>query len=234
MKKFLIGGVAAAAIFAGGAAVADTAQPAAAGVKARHAHALKETTRADMQAHVAAAFAKLDANRDGFVTLDEINARVERREQRMEQRASHLDPSKLFDRIDSNRDGKITTAEAEAARSQHAQAKGGKPARAHATAVGGFFARADANKDGVVTRAEFETIGEQMKSRMTHAGMKRGGMAGRLFAASDSNKDSRVTLAEMQQAALARFDRRDLNHDGTISPQERQQKRQQRKAKHQG
>jgi hypothetical protein len=69
---------------------------------------------------------------------------------------------------------------------------------------------------------------------MTHAGMKRGGMAGRLFAASDSNKDSRVTLAEMQQAALARFDRRDLNHDGTISPQERQQKRQQRKAKHQG
>lgn len=230
MKKLLVGGAAAVAILGAGAAFAGTAQPAKPGVKGHRAHAMKAASRADVQAHVAAAFAKLDTNHDGFITLAELNQRVNQREQKVEQRAARFDPSKAFDRIDANHDGKITTAEAEAAHSQHAQAKGGKPAQAHASAVGGFFARADANKDGVVTRAEFDTIGQQMKARMMQAGMKRGGMADRLFAASDINKDSRVTLAEMQQAALARFDRADLNHDGTITPQERQQKHQQRKA----
>ena len=103
------------------------------------------------------------------------------------------------------------------------QAKGGKPAEAHATAFGGLFARADTNKDGVITRAEFDTLGQQMKARVERAGMSRGGMESRMFDTSDTNKDGRITLAEMQQAALARFDRFDLNHDGTISPQERQQ-----------
>jgi hypothetical protein len=37
----------------------------------------------------------------------------------------------------------------------------------------------------------------------------------------------------MQQAALARFDRVDLNHDGTITPQERQQARQMFKSQRQ-
>ena len=229
MKKMLIGAAVVAAIVAGGAAFAQTTQPAKADMKAPHANAAKATSRADVDARVAAAFAKLDANHDGFVTLEEISARADRREQRAEQRAARFDPAKIFDRMDANRDGNITSAEAEAARGQRAEAKGGKPGRANAAAVGGFFARADANKDGVVTRAEFDTIGKQMKSRMAHPAMKRGGVAGRMFAASDSNKDSRVTLAEMQQAALARFDRRDLNHDGTISPAERKQKRQQRK-----
>jgi len=40
------------------------------------------------------------------------------------------------------------------------------------------------------------------------------------------NKDGRVTLAEMQQSALAQFDRMDLNHDGTVTAEERQQSRQ--------
>ena len=53
-----------------------------------------------------------------------------------------------------------------------------------------------------------------------------GGMATRFFAKTDANKDKRVSLAEMQQIALAQFDRLDLNHDGTITPQERQQARQ--------
>jgi len=233
MKKFLIGGVAAAALVIGSAALADTAQPAKAGAKGHDAHAMKAATRAEVQAHVATAFAKLDANHDGFVTADEMNARVERREQRAEQRAARFDPSKVFDRMDADRDGKITGTEAEAARNHYVQAKDGKSAQAHATAIGGLFARADTNKDGVVSRAEFDTIGKQMKDRMAQAGMKRGGMAGRLFAASDTNKDSRVSLAEMQQAALARFDRGDLNHDGKITPEERQQKRQQRKAQRQ-
>ena len=48
----------------------------------------------------------------------------------------------------------------------------------------------------------------------------------------DANKDGRVSLAEAQTAALAHFDRADLNHDGKITPDERQQMRQQRRMEH--
>ena len=122
-------------------------------------------------------------------------------------------------------------AEAQTARSQHAQASG-KPAKAQATAFGGLFARADTNKDGVITRAEFDAMGQQIKVRMEKAGMSRGGMAEHMFDTADIDKDGRLSLAEMQQAALAHFNRLDLNHDGTISPEERQQARQMFKGQH--
>jgi len=48
MKKFLIGGVAAAALVIGSAALADTAQPAKAGAKGHDAHAMKAATRAEV------------------------------------------------------------------------------------------------------------------------------------------------------------------------------------------
>ncbi|HEY4070007.1 MAG TPA: EF-hand domain-containing protein [Sphingomicrobium sp.] len=230
MRKLLIGAAAAAAIVAGGAVYAQTVQLVPAAPRGHLAHKMQPATRAEFQSHVATTFAKLDANRDGFISEDELNARENLREQRAEKRAEQFDPSKMFDRMDSNHDGKVTTAEAEAARSQHAKGKPGKPANAHATAIGGLFARADTNKDGVITRGEFDTVGQQMKARMEHAGMRGGGMAGHMFGAADANKDDRVSLAEMQQAALARFDRLDLNHDGTISAEERQQARQARKA----
>jgi Ca2+-binding EF-hand superfamily protein len=229
MNKFLMGGAAAAAILVGGAAFANTAQPAPGAAPARPAHAKMPTTRAEVQTHVAAMFAKLDTNRDGFVTKDELSAVDAQREQKIEQRAAHFDPSKMFGKLDGNHDGQITKAEAEAAQSQHATAKGGKPAEAHAAAMGRLFARADTDKNGVITRAEFDAMGQQMKAHMEHAGMRRGAMAGHMFDEADVNHDGRVSLAEMQQAALAHFDRVDTNRDGTISPQERQQVRAQHK-----
>lgn len=183
-------------------------------------------TRAEVQSHVAAAFAKLDTNHDGFIGEDELDARKDRRQQR----AERFDPSKMFDRMDANHDGKITTAEAEAAHSQRVQGKPGKPANAQATAMGGLFARADTNKDGVITRAEFEVLGQQRKARMEQAGMHRGGMVGHMFGTADANKDGKVSLAEMQQAALAHFDSADLNHDGTLTPDERAKAHQAMKA----
>lgn len=229
MKKFLIGGAVAAAVLFGGAGVAATTQavqPAPATPRGDHARMAKPATRADMQSQVATAFAKLDANHDGFVSKQELDARLNLREQRVER----FDPSKIFDRIDANHDGKITTAEAEAARAQRSQGKAGKPAKAKATAVSGLFARADTNKDGAITRAEFDVVGQQMKTRFEHAGTRGAERGARMFDAEDANKDGKVSLAEMQQAALSRFDRLDLNHDGTITPQERQQLRQTLKA----
>lgn len=232
MRKILFGGAAAALALAGGAAIAQTAQPAPAPHGGRHAHMMQPVTRTAVQSRVAAMFAKLDTNRDGFITKDELNAVQAQREKKMEQRAERFDPSKVFDRLDLNHDGKITTAEAQAARNQHMQGKPGKPAKAQATAFGGLFARADSNKDGVITRAEFDLLGQQMKARMEHAAMTRGGMAARMFDTADANKDGRISLAEMQQVALTRFDRLDINHDGTITPDERKQARALFRAQH--
>ena len=47
-----------------------------------------------------------------------------------------------------------------------------------------------------------------------------GGLMTRLFADAQS-----VTPAQFQAQALARFDRQDLNHDGTVTADERQQAR---------
>lgn len=224
MMKFVLISTAAAAIVSGGGALAQAAQPMA-GVANHRAHMPKAITRADVQARVGKVFARLDTNRDGFITKEELSALDAQREQRIERRAEHFDPAKAFARLDLNHDGKITAAEAQAARAQHAESKAGEPAKAQATAIGGLFARADTNKDGVITRAEFDAMGEQIKARMEHAGAKRGDAETRMFLMADTNKDGRISLAEMQQAALARFSSADLNHDGTISPEERQQAR---------
>lgn len=229
MNKLLLAG-AAAAVLAGGAALAQTASTTPA-QPTKHPRVMKNETRADVQAGVAKMFAKLDTNHDGFVDKDEIAAVQAKRQQRMEQRAQRFDPSKIFARLDLNHDGKITSAEAETARNQRIQAKGGQPAKAHAAGFTGLFARADTNKDGVITQAEFDAMGQQIHARMEHAAMSRG-PAGRMLDAADTNKDGKVSLAEEQQLALSHFDRMDLNHDGTVTPEERQQVRKQFRAQH--
>src|SRR4051794_34358088 len=100
MTKYWFAGAAAAVIVAG-AAVAQTAQPAP---QARFA---KSETRADVQAHVQQMFARLDTNRDGFITKEEADAAKaqfkakwqERRDQRAQ--GQGFDRSKAFDRIDT-------------------------------------------------------------------------------------------------------------------------------------
>ncbi|HWC56965.1 MAG TPA: EF-hand domain-containing protein [Sphingomicrobium sp.] len=236
MNKILLGGAAAAALMAGGVALAQTAPPAPAPDPAahagRHSHVMRMSTRADVQAHVAKMFAKLDTNHDGFITQDELSASEAQHEQKAEQRAARFDPSKMFDRLDLNHDGQVTMAEAEAAHGQHAQANDAQPTMHHRAGFSHLFARADTNKDGVVTRAEFDAASAQMKAHMQHAGMARGGMAGHMFEMADTNKDGRVSLTEAQAAALAHFDQLDLNHDGTISPDERKQARALFKSQH--
>jgi Ca2+-binding EF-hand superfamily protein len=206
MNKFLIGGAAAAAMLAGGTALAQSA-PAA-----KQAPAPRAETRADVQAHIATLFAKLDANKDGFIAKDEIKAIEAKRDQKLEKRAESLDPSKAFAKFDANKDGKLTAADV--------QGKTGKQAKM-ATAL---IARADANKDKVVTRAEFDTLTGKIKARLEKAA-ESNGPGDRLFAHADANKDGRVSLAEMQQDALSRFDRVDANKDGKVSPAERKQAR---------
>lgn len=227
MNKLLLGG-AVAAMIAAGAAFAQAGQPAL--QPGPHGRMMMTENRADVAARVQKMFARLDTDRDGFVSKAEMDAFHQQRADRMEKRAERFDPSKMFDRLDANHDGKITQAEAEAAHSQRLAARGGQPA-AHAAGAGHMFDMADTNKDGVVTRAEFDAAAAQMKAHMQRAGMPHG-LGGQLFATADANKDGKVSLAEAQALALQHFDRMDLNHDGKLSPEERQQARQQFRAQH--
>ena len=78
-----------------------------------------------------------------------------------------------------------------------------------------MFQRFDANHDGVVTRQEAEQAASQFG-----AGGRAQKMLDRAFGQAQS-----LTLQQFETQSLARFDRDDLNHDGTVTAAERQQAR---------
>jgi Ca2+-binding EF-hand superfamily protein len=153
-------------------------------------HEMKPMTRAAMMQMVQERFAKLDTNKDGFITQAEMDAgrtaMRERTAERMKQRESTM-----FDRMDANHDGEISRAEFDSAHNAMAARMDGM----HGMQMG---------MDGM-----------HMRMRMMHAGM-----AGHMFAAADTNKDGRVSLQEATAAGAAHFDRLDTNHDGTVTPDE--------------
>jgi hypothetical protein len=79
----------------------------------------------------------------------------------------------------------------------------------------GMFQRFDINRDGVVTRQEAEQAGQQFGG-----GDRVERMIDRTFGTAQS-----LTLQQFEAQSLARFDRDDLNHDGTVTAAERQQAR---------
>jgi Ca2+-binding EF-hand superfamily protein len=84
-----------------------------------------------------------------------------------------------------------------------------------------MFQRFDANQDGVVTKQEAEQAAQQFGA----SGDRVEKMIDRAFGTAQS-----LTLQQFEARALARFDRDDLNHDGTVTAAERQQIRAQLKA----
>jgi EF hand domain-containing protein len=223
MKKLLIGGGIAAFVVAIGPAMAQQAPPPAPRVFSQAAPAPvpplppqmhmmmmsgRAMTRDEVVRHVRGQFARLDANRDGYVTREEADSARSRMmgamhagiEQRLAGRGIGPDRAAVFDRLDANHDGNISRQEFMAA----------QPRLQERRAMI-MHTRSDAAPGAPVTG---------MKMRMH--GMA-AGFGGRLFEMADANHDGRVSLAEAQQAALQHFDRADLNHDGTLSPEEREQ-----------
>lgn len=191
MKKGLI----LAAVMAGTAGAALAQTPGVAPM-APHGpgHMAATQTRDAVVARVRDHFARADANRDGFVAADEMQAmHGQRKAKRMAMRGANAgqraNPGAMFDRLDANRDNMISRDEFERGRAVRAERRGAglRGQRMALRGQGGMLRRADADRDG------------------------------------------RVSLAEAQAAALARFDRVDLNRDGRITPEERQQLRQQRR-----
>jgi Ca2+-binding EF-hand superfamily protein len=226
MKNLMLGGAALAAFIAGTAAGAGTlAKP----PRARPNYFATNELRADVPKHVEKMFAKLDANHDGFIGKDEVAAA----QAQFEARAAKSAPkraSRLFDRLDTNHDGQITQAELDAARAaRNAKRRVLVNANRH-SGPSPLFARADANKNGIRTRAEFDAAVASGKVKPRHPNM-RGAAIARLFDSADTDNDGRVSLGEAQRVALQHFDAADLNHDGTLTPQERRQSQSPARAK---
>lgn len=204
MRKFLIAGLLAAV------AVPVLAQPTApvapiapvAPMAPRAAMADKVVTRADVDAKVRAHFARVDTNRDGFVTTEEMTAqrgaRMANREGRKGQRmgqAAMRDPNAAFDRLDTNRDGMIARDEFAKGREMRIEKR-------------------------VVMNREGGAAGQPGAMRRMH---RQGGgmMGGAMLKMADANRDGRVSLAEATSGAMQHFDRLDTNRDGRITPEER-------------
>ena len=88
----------------------------------------------------------------------------------------------------------------------------------------GMFQRFDLSHDGTVTRQEAEQAASQLG-----AGDRAQRMIDRVFGTAQS-----LTLQQFEAQQLARFDRDDLNHDGTVTTAERQQARSALKAERAG
>jgi len=242
MKRFLIGGAVAALAMASAAFAAQTASPAGVAPGTAPVPAVplapgvpqvrvmfggdKVTTRAEVTDHVGKLFAKLDANRDGFITKDEVEAMHTKMMSAMEKggdmqkrMAEHGvlmgDRGAVFDRLDTNHDGNISRQEFTA----------GKPQVRTEQVIVMRDGDATPGAPGAVSPMDGHPGMKMRMHRMGGMGMG-GRFGGHLLEMADGNHDGRVSLAEAQAAALAHFDKADLNHDGKITPDERKQGRQ--------
>lgn len=190
MKKILlVSGLTLAATTAG-AQLAPTAPVAPRGDAIQSRSEVVERTRA--------MFARVDTDRDGFITQAEGQAvRAQMRTRMQAKRGAGSGDTagraQMFDRLDTNRDNMISRDE---------------------------WARVEAQ------RGERRADGQRGMMRGQRMAM-RGRMGGAMLRAADADRDGRISLAEAEAAALQRFDRVDSNRDGRVTRDERQQARQQ-------
>lgn len=82
------------------------------------------------------------------------------------------------------------------------------------------FAAMDANHDGVVSHDEFERYRAHQAPATGIAALTY--VSSTWFEHVDADHDGRVTYAEASARPLRLFDTADINHDGVVSPMERQ------------
>ncbi|MBS0295456.1 MAG: EF-hand domain-containing protein [Proteobacteria bacterium] len=150
-------------------------------------------------------FARLDANHDGKITAEEVAQAQAHMRQMMR--------DKLFDALDANHDGQISKAEWAAAADRRAQRMAER--REHMGEHGPMGGPGMGGEGG--------------HGPMGHGGMRhhmRGRMGGHgaaaFLARFDANGDGVVSEQEFMAKAEARFQHMDRNHDGVITPDERQ------------
>ncbi len=82
------------------------------------------------------------------------------------------------------------------------------------------FAAMDANHDGAISPAEFQAF--RARTAAAPAGDPFGHVGGHWFEHADADGNGRVTPAEAAARPMRLFDMADVNHDGVVSPTERQ------------
>ena len=136
--------------------------------------------------------------------------------------------AEAFARMDANDDGKLDRTDRAARREVRfarldANDDGALDEADRAARQKDRFARIDTDRDGALSFEEFSAVREARAERRGARAERRGpGRGGpRMVRAADTNRDGTVTQAEFASAALARFDRIDVDKDGTIGADER-------------
>ncbi|WP_246152651.1 calcium-binding protein [Sphingomonas montanisoli] len=200
-KLMIGGGMMAATLSVGAVAIAQDAPPPRPG----HGMMKMPETRAEVQTMVAAHFKMIDANKDGFVTRDEMAAGREKMRTEMKAKFEARRAERradMFAKLDANKDGNISKAEFTT-----------PPAKPE-------------GRDGMRGPGGHGPDGKMHGGRFGRGGHGGGMFGERWFAKADANKDNKVSLAEAQAAPLARFDQADTNKDGKLSDAEKQAARQ--------
>ena len=205
MKKLLI---ATAGLLAGTAVLAQT-PPAPVAPQPPMAHPMQDRvmTRAEVVQMVREHFGKMDADRNGAISKEEITKlhsdRIEHRihgggaPMAMVHHERLRDPNIAFDRLDANKDGSISRDEFGKAREERIERR---------------VERIEKTREGA------PRDGKQIHRFMRHRG---GGFGGRMIVMADTNKDGQITLAEAETMALQHFDQMDANRDGQVTREER-------------
>lgn len=158
-------------------------------------------TRADMETRVRANFARVDANRDGFVTREEARAvRASQRGERAGDRRARRE--RAFARLDANRDGSISRSE--------------------------FLERAATAERGDRRDRRAERRAERRVRVAERRGLLR--LGGKRFARFDADRDGRVSLSEVLTVRARAFERVDANRDGRVTRDERRAVREARRS----
>ena len=114
-----------------------------------------------------------------------------------------------FARIDTNHDGSISAAElATEQQRELVLAKNALQQQAQAR-----FKQLDTNKDGQLSPAEFAALAPTIRTSQTPQ---------QALQALDSNHDGKLSADEFRAPQLAKFNKADANHDGTVTPAEAQ------------
>jgi Ca2+-binding EF-hand superfamily protein len=182
MRNIILAAAAAASLAVIAPAIAQTAP------EAHRVMSMQPMTRAQVVDKVQTHFAKLDSNKDGFVTKEEAQAVREARRVEITKRVQERG-DQHFDRMDANHDGSISRQEFDSTR-QAMISRGDRGHRVtmramHGGMMGNLFDMADANKDSRVS------LQEATAAAVAH------------FDAADLNHDGTLTPEEMRAAHQA-------------------------------
>jgi Ca2+-binding EF-hand superfamily protein len=214
MKKLII----AATVLLTGTAIAQTAPVAPPAPPAPAAHPMSDrvTTRDEVVAKVREHFGKMDADKNGSITKEEVmegHMKMSEPTKAMRWRHAeggapdtrimreHRDPNAAFDRLDANKDGSISREEFAKAREERIERR---------------IVMRDELKDGDKSPKDGKEVRRHVM-RMHGPG----GFGGRMIVMADTNSDGQITLAEAEALALQHFDQMDANKDGQVTPEER-------------